>query len=195
MKEKRTSIYAALLAACAIIGLIASFALLHETFAVARDPEYAPSCNINPLVSCASAMSSAQGEIAGIPNPAFGIAAFTALLTFSVLLFAGTRFTKWVWRAGLLAASAGLLFALYLYSTALFVLGSICPWCFATWIITVAIFWVFVTYTLREKIFNVPKWLQPITTFWTKNAGLVLAILYAALIFGLLIRFREALFV
>jgi uncharacterized membrane protein len=194
-KLKAATLYGVILAVCAAIGVFSSFSLLHETFAVAKDPSYSPSCNVNPLVSCASAMSSEQGEILGIPNPAFGIAAFTALFTFAVLLVSGEIFKRWVWRAGLVAATGGLAFALYLYSTAMFVLGSICPWCFVTWVIVVAIFWAFVTYTLREKVLTPPGWLKPVTTIWVNNAGLVLAILYAALIFGLLIRFHEALFV
>ena len=184
-----------MLAVFAFVGLIASFSLLHETFAVANDPGYEPSCNINPLVSCASAMASDQGEILGIPNPAFGIAAFTALFTFAVLLVSGARFARWVWGAAFAAAIAGLGFALYLYFTAMFVLGSICPWCFVTWIVTVGIFWAIVTYVLREKLITIPKWKKRAAAFWVKSAGLILAVLYAVLILGLLIRFREALFV
>jgi uncharacterized membrane protein len=183
-----------LLAVFAFVGLIASFALLHETFAVANDPSYVPSCNINPLVNCESTMASEQGELLGIPNPAFGIAAFTALLTFSVLLASGARFARPLWWAVLVAAVFGLGFALYLYATALFVLNSICPWCFVTWIVTIGIFWAVVTYILREKLLPIPSWKQPIASFWVKNAGLVLAVLYSALLLGIIIRFREVLF-
>ena len=139
-------------------------------------------------------MASEQGELLGIPNPAFGIAAFTALLTFSVLLASGARFARPLWWAVLVAAVFGLGFALYLYATALFVLNSICPWCFVTWIVTIGIFWAVVTYILREKLLPIPSWKQPIASFWVKNAGLVLAVLYSALLLGIIIRFREVLF-
>jgi uncharacterized membrane protein len=175
-----------------VVGLLASFVLLHETFAVANNPGYAPSCNISPLMSCESAMKSQQGESFGIPNPAFGIAAFSMLLAFAVLLLVGTQFSAWVWRLGVLAAVGGLGFALYLYFTAIFVLGSICPWCFVTWVVTVGIFWAMVTQALKEKAIPLPRWASKVAGFWSKNAGLVLAILYAALIFGLLIRFNQA---
>ncbi len=139
-------------------------------------------------------MASEQGSIAGIPNPVFGITAFTALFTFAVLLISGARFSRFVWGNAFVASLAGLGFALYLYFTALFVLGSVCPWCFVTWVTVITIFWSITTYVLAEKIFTIPKWKQGIVTFWVKNAGLVLGILYALLVFGLLIRFREALF-
>lgn len=193
--KKTSTIYGGLLALFAAVGLLASFTLLHETFLVANDANYAPSCNINPLLSCESAMKSEYGESFGIPNPAFGIAAFTALGVLGVLLLAGTSFSKWIWRAAVLAATAGLVFALYLYSVAMFVLGSVCPWCFVTWLVTIGAAWAVVTYTLKANIFTVPKWVKPYATFWRKNPGLVLAIAYAALIFGLLLRFYESLFV
>ncbi len=82
------------LAGLAVVGLLASFTLLYDTFEVARNPAYNPSCNINPVLSCQSVMSSDQAEIVGIPNPAFGIAAFSALAAFAVLLVAGSRFSR-----------------------------------------------------------------------------------------------------
>lgn len=193
--KKSSTLYGVLLTLFAGVGLLASFTLLHETFLVANDANYAPSCNISPLLSCESAMKSEYGESFGIPNPAFGIAAFSALGVFGVLLLAGTSFAKWIWRLALVAATAGLAFALYLYSVAIFALGSVCPWCFVTWLVTIGATWAVVTYTLKANIFTVPTWVKPYATFWRKNPGLVLAIAYAALIFGLLLRFYESLFV
>lgn len=192
---KLSTAYGAFLALFAAVGLLASFTLLHETFLAANDANYVPSCNINPLLSCESAMKSEYGETLGIPNPAFGIAAFTALGVFGVLLLAGTNFAKWVWRLALVVAMAGLVFALYLYFVAMFALGSVCPWCFVTWLVTIGAAWAIVTYTLKANIFSLPKWVKPYAAFWRKNPGLVLAIAYSALIFGLLFRFYESLFV
>jgi len=194
MKRERHVVFGAILAICAVIGLITSFTLLHETFEVAKNPSYSPSCNINPLVNCQSAMSSAQAEILGIPNPAFGIAAFAALLTFAVLLFTGVKFNRWVWWAALLAA-IGFGFAVYLYLTSVLVLGSICPWCFVTWITSTTVFWAVITYITKEKVLVFPFWLGKVSGFWAKNSGLILAILYAILFLGLAYRFRDALFV
>lgn len=192
---KASRLYGLLLICFAAIGLFASFALLHETVSAAHDARYVPSCNINPLLSCESAMKSVYGETLGIPNPAFGIAAFSALATFGVLLFAGTRFANWVWRLALGASAAGLVFALYLYTVALFVLGSVCPWCFVTWVVTIGTAWAVVSYVVVTETLTQPTWLRPGIGFWRKNPGLVLAIAYALLIFGLLIRFYESLFI
>lgn len=182
------------LAITAFIGLVASFALLSESFAAASDPTYVPACNINPVLSCQSAMASEQAEVfLGIPNPALGIAAFMALLTFAVLLWSGAKFARWVWQAVLAAATGGLIFALFLYSTALWVLGAVCPWCFVTWIVCVAIFWMVVTHVFATKAVRLPNWLKGFSKVWLDNATLILASSYAILIMVIVIRFREAL--
>ncbi len=182
------------MAVTSVIGLLASFTLLRDTLEVARDPSFNPSCNINPILSCQSVMSSSQAEILGIPNPAFGIAAFTALFVFAVLVLARTSFALWIWKVGVAAATAGLLFTLYLYLTSIIVLGTICPWCFVTWLVTVAIFWSLITYTLAVKIIVLPKKLLFLSRVWVRYASLILASWYVALVFILLLRFREALF-
>lgn len=182
------------MAVTSVIGLLASFTLLRDTLEVARDPSFNPSCNINPILSCQSVMSSSQAEILGIPNPAFGIAAFTALFVFAVLVLARTSFASWIWKVGIAIATAGLLFTLYLYLTSITVLGTICPWCFVTWLVTVAIFWSLITYTLAAKIIVLPKKLLFLSRVWVRYASLILASWYVALVFILLLRFREALF-
>lgn len=187
--QQSTKVLGGVLAICAVIGLGASFTLLGDTFAVARDPSFNPSCNINPLLSCASVMESDQAEFLGIPNPAFGIAAFTALLVFAVLVWVDTKFKPWVWKAGLGAATAGLAYVVYLYLTSLLVLGTICPWCFVTWLVTIATFWALWTHALAEGYVGSTK----IRAALVRNAPLILASLYAVLLFGILIRFHEAL--
>lgn len=181
---------------CAAIGLLASFTLLHETFEVAKNPAYVPSCNINPFLSCTSSMASPESKLVfGIPNPAFGIAAFTALFVFSVLVLAGTQFKRWVWAAGIGAAAGGVLFSAFLYFTSLFALGTICPWCFTTWVITIGAFWAITTYSLSSGVLALGADGQKFAEFWARYATVILVATYILLVFGILIRFREALFV
>ncbi len=180
---------------CSIIGLLASFTLLHETFAVAKNPSYVPSCSINPFISCTGAMKSAQASaILGIPNPAFGIAAFTALLVFAVLLLAGTKIPSVIWKAGIVVALIGLCSSVHLYFVSILTLGTICPWCFATWIITIATSWVIITHSFATNQLTLSGRFKKWSTGWVNYAGLILAIVYALMIFGILVRFSEVLF-
>jgi len=181
------------LAVCASIGLLASFSLLHETFQVYKNPDYVASCNINPIISCQSAMSAPESEVLGLPFATFGVAGFTALLVFSVLLAAGTTFRPWVWRAGLLAATAGFGSAAYLYVVSMTKLGSICPWCFTTWVATIAIFWGVVTHVLSTSHLTIPKRCKRAARFWVEYAPMILVSLYVLLVFSILLRFQEAL--
>jgi uncharacterized membrane protein len=181
------------LAVCASAGLLASFSLLHETFQVYKNPTYVASCNISPLISCQSAMSAPESEILGLPFATFGVAGFVALLVFSVLLATGTAFRPWVWKAGLVAATAGLGSAVYLYVVSITSIGSICPWCFLTWVSTIAIFWGVVTHVLASEHLNMPKRLKPVARVWLDYAPMILAGLYALLVFSIVLRFQEAL--
>lgn len=182
------------LAALAALGLLASFVLLHETFAVAKNPSYNPSCNINPLVSCSSIMSRPESEILGLPFSAFGAAAFGALLAFAVLLASGAKFKEWIWKAALLAGLGGLGFVGYMLWLSLALFGSICPWCATTWVTTIAIFWTLVTYVVSAGVVSIPKKLRAAAAFWKKNAVMILVAMYVILVFGILLRFNEVLF-
>lgn len=135
-------------------------------------------------------MESEQAEFLGIPNPSFGIAAFTALLVFAVLVWSGTTFKPWVWKVGLGVATAGMGYVVYLYLTSLLVLGTICPWCFVTWLVTIATFWALWTHALAKGYVGGSA---KVRIALVRNASLILASLYAVLLFGILIRFHEAL--
>ena len=185
-----------ILAVLAVIGLVASGMLMHETIEYAKNANYTPSCNINPIISCTSAMGSPVAEaIPGLPNPALGLIAFGALFAFAVMLMAGTKVAKSIWLAGLMVSFAGALAVVFLFSYSISVLSTVCPWCFTTWLTTIAVFWVFVTHSLRENYLTLPKSVAGVGRLWSNNAGLVLAIIYAILIFIILVKFNQALFV
>jgi uncharacterized membrane protein len=140
-------------------------------------------------------MASKEADILfGIPNPAYGIAAFSALFVFGVLVLAGTAFKPWIWLAGVGAAGLGLLGCVFLYLTSLFSLGMICPWCFATWVITIATFWALVTHAVAADRFSVPTWLQRAKDGWLRYSVGILVAIYFLLIFGILVHFNQALF-
>lgn len=184
------------LAVSAALGLVASFTLLHETFQVAKDPSYNPACNLSVFISCQGAMSSDSAELFfGVPNPAIGIATFTALLVFGVLVLSGAAFKPWIWLGGVAATLFGLGLTAFFYFESLLKLGTICPWCSVTWLVTIATFWIIVTHALAAKHITVPKQLKAVANFWVKYATVILATIYAALILGILFRFSEVLFI
>jgi len=121
---------------CALLGFVASFVLTYDKIELLKDPQTAISCNINPIISCTSAMSSAPSEILGIPNSLFGLIAYTALIAVTALLLLGNKLTAVTWKLILATGAIGTLFIHYLIIQSLFFLHIICPWCFALWIAT-----------------------------------------------------------
>lgn len=182
-----------LLSIVAIFGLIASFVLIHETLAVAKNPGHTPVCDISPLVSCASVMSEPSSEILGLPFPVFGTVAFGALLAFAVLLAVGTKFAPIIWKLAIGVAGAGLLAVAYMMSLSMFSYGTICPWCFCIWLVTIATFWAIVTYVASARPFKLKGRLDSVATVWSKYAPIILLGTYVFVLFILLVRFSEVL--
>ncbi|HEY2089307.1 MAG TPA: vitamin K epoxide reductase family protein, partial [Mycobacterium sp.] len=56
-----------------VIGLIASATLTVEKIELLLNPAYVPSCNLNPIVSCGSVMTTPQASALGFPNSLIGI--------------------------------------------------------------------------------------------------------------------------
>lgn len=124
-----------------VVGLAASFALTVERFALAADPDYLPSCDINPLLSCASVMSTPQAAVYGFPNPLLGLVGFTVVVVTGVLLIGRVRLPGWYW-AGLQAgATFGIVFVHWLAFQSIYRIGALCPNCMVVWMVMIPIFW------------------------------------------------------
>lgn len=169
-----------------LIGLAASFALTYDKIHVLLNPAYDPACNINPILSCGSVMKTEQASLLGVPNTIFGIAAFTALITFGFMLAAGAVVKRWIWVLAQLAATTGVLFMHYLFFQGVYRINAICPWCFVVWMITIPLFWYITLYNLREGNIKLPKGWEKVNTFLQENHGSILAIWYIV-IFGILL--------
>jgi len=173
----------------ALIGVIISFSLTYDKIKISSNPNYQPVCNINPILSCGSVMRTKQSEIFGIPNTLFGVAGFSMLLMLGLVLSAGAKIKKWLWRVINLGALAGFLYFVYLFSQAAFVIHEICPFCFVIWLITPPIFWYTTVYNLKEKNINL-KFLKEKTRNWiVKHHADVLITWYAIVFLTLIVKF------
>src|SRR4051794_22828814 len=99
-----------------LLGLFAAFSLSLDEIKLLQNPNFHPICNLNPLLSCTSVISSKQASLLGpIPNPYLGLAAFAILVTVGVAMLAGARFKKWFWLGLQIGTLAGVLFIHWLY--------------------------------------------------------------------------------
>ena len=137
-----------------LIGEVAALALSVEKFRLAADPEYIPSCDLNPVLSCGSIMDTPQASAFGIPNSLLGVAGFAVLTAVGAALLAGAHMRAWFW-AGLQAGViAGFVFVHWLIFQSLYVIGALCPYCMAVWVVTAAVFWYVTLASLN-------RWVRP----------------------------------
>lgn len=117
-----------------VIGLLASFTLTLDKIKLLEHPDFVPACSLNPVITCTSAMSSAQAVTFGIPNSMMGIVLYTALIVVSGSLLIGVAYSKRTILVMLYTAIGGFLFTNYLILQSVLVLHVVCPWCFTIWV-------------------------------------------------------------
>ena len=71
-----------------VVGLAAALTLTIEKIEILINPDYVPSCSINPVLSCGSVMITPQASAFGFPNPLIGIVSFTVVVVTGVLALA-----------------------------------------------------------------------------------------------------------
>ena len=166
-----------------VIGIFASVELIIQKHAVLSDPDFVPNCDINPILSCGSVISTEQASLFGFPNPVLGVVGFTIVIMFGALLFTGVELPRLMWLGLNFGALAGMIFVIWLVSQSLYVIGALCPWCMVVWAVTIPIFWQVTTDNLESNRLSLGKGLSEIimTLKWILIAGSYLII--TALIF------------
>ncbi len=122
-----------------VIGLIASATLTVEKIELLLDPSYVPSCNLNPIVSCGSVMTTPQASALGFPNSLIGIAAFSVVTVTGVLAVTKVRLPQWYWAGMTLGTLIATGFVHWLVFQSLYRIGALCPYCMVVWLATVSL--------------------------------------------------------
>jgi uncharacterized membrane protein len=181
---RRPTALAILLIVGGILGLLAAFALTLDKIALLQDPNFVPSCNISPLVTCGKNLGSTQGSAFGFPNPLLGLMGFPAPIAVGVGLLAGARFARWFW----LLFNAGMLFALgfviWLISVSIFQLGTLCPWCMLVWSAVIPMTFATTFYNVSAGNLPVGRPLRRVGAFlygWTPLVSLLAYVAVAVL--------------
>jgi uncharacterized membrane protein len=140
-----------LLIICGTIGLIAAFIITYEKIELLKDPNFVPSCNLNPIISCGSVMASKQSNAFGFPNPLIGLMAFPVVITTGIIMLMGVKLKRW-YMLGLQAGTIlGIAFIHWLFFQSTYRIGALCPYCIAVWIITITTFWYLLLYNIEAK--------------------------------------------
>lgn len=119
-----------------IIGFIASATLTIERIELLMDPNYVPSCSINPVLSCGSVMVTPQARIFGFPNPLIGIAAFSVIIVTGALITGRVSLPRWYWLGQTIGTAAGFVMVNWLFFQSLYRINALCPYCMVVWTVT-----------------------------------------------------------
>jgi uncharacterized membrane protein len=166
-----------------IVGLAAALTLTVEKIEILINPDYVPSCSINPVLSCGSVMVTPQASAFGFPNPLIGIVAFTIVVVTGVLAVANVRLPRWYW-AGLAGGTLlGVAFIHWLIFQSLYRIGALCPYCMVVWAVTVPLLVVVASIALAPQREHgaariIHQWRWSLVTLW-----------FTALILMILMRF------
>ena len=135
-----------------VAGLAASMALTVEKFELLIDPHYVPSCNINPIVSCGSVMTTPQAAVLGFPNPLLGIIGFTVVLVTGVLTVSKVALPQWYWIGLSIGTLVGVVLVHWLIFQSLYRIGALCPYCMVVWAVSVPLLVVLMTNVFRPVL-------------------------------------------
>lgn len=139
----------ALLVVGGALGLAAAIALTIDKVKLLQDPEYVPSCSINPVLSCGSVMKTDQASVFGFPNSLLGVVGFSVVLTLGVLVASRVTVPRWVWGGLAVGSLLGTAFVHWLVFQSLYRIGALCPYCMVVWTVTIPLtVWV-VLHALR----------------------------------------------
>ena len=166
-----------------VVGLAAAITLTIEKIEILINPDYVPSCSINPVLSCGSVMITPQASAFGFPNPLIGIVSFTVVVVTGVLAVAKVRLPRWYWGGLAIGTLLGVGFIHWLVFQSLYRIGALCPYCMVVWAVTIPLLVVLASIALQPQLENgvarfIHQWRWSLVTLW-----------FTALILMILVRF------
>lgn len=167
------------------LGLAAAATLAVEKLHILENPDYVPSCSINPVLSCGSVMVTPQAEAFGFPNPLIGIVSFTVVVVTGVLAIGKVALPRWYWAGLATGTLLGTAFVHWLIFQSLYRIGALCPYCMVVWAVTIPLLVVVSSIALQPSPDNgvagvLYQWRWSLVTLW-----------FTALVLLILVRFWD----
>lgn len=174
-----------------IIGLGATLVLTYERVQLWLDPDYVTSCDVNVWVSCGTVMQSWQAALFGFPNQLIGIIGFAVVITIGMAIVGGARFADWWWHAVSIGLGLAMIFCLWLWIQAVYVINTLCLYCMIVWVVTIpAAILIFTRNIARDLIKVTPR----TKMFITMAAWPTIILFYLVIGATIMLRFGEAMF-
>lgn len=160
-----------------VAGFFAALRLTVDKVGTFIDPGTAPSCDVSILVQCGKNLGSWQGSLFGFPNPLLGVGGWIAVIAVGIMVLSRLRFGRWFWVIFNVGVVGALVLVCWLIYESIFVLGTLCPWCMATWAVTIPTFWLVTLYNLKSGHIPVP---HSTRAFFNAAYGWVILLTFAS---------------
>ena len=171
-----------------IIGYICTFIIMWDKVKLADNPNYVPSCSLNPVISCGNVMKSAQANVFGFPNPFIGFGAFPAVAVVGAGVLAGARFKRWFWRTLFGGYVLGTIFAYWLLFESVYRIKALCPYCLTIDAVMTVTLWYLTQYMIDEKHLATPKGRPQKVYAWIRRHHLDILVLWFVIVIGLILK-------
>ncbi|GAA1806057.1 vitamin K epoxide reductase family protein [Nesterenkonia flava] len=172
-----------------IVGAAASFLLLYERVQLWMNPDHITACDVNPWVSCGEVMGSWQAATFGFPNIFIGVVAFPVLIAATLSMAAAGRMPRWYY----LGLQAGAVFAMgfitWLWYSAVFSIGVLCPYCMVVWAAVIPFFVVTTARNIIHGVLPASAAVRRVAADWWWVAVVVL---YLLVILSIVLKFPHA---
>lgn len=180
----------------AIFSLLAAFVLSVESIEIAKNPDAKLSCSVNLILNCATVAAHPTSTMFGFPNPFLGLMTEPIVITVAIAGLAGVRFPRLFMFTAQVFYTLGLLFALFLLYTSMFVIGALCPWCLLVTLTTILVWFAITRYNLREDNLYLPKkWSKKAHEWLDKDYDkFAMAVIIFGIIAGIVLKYGDGLF-
>lgn len=172
-----------------LIGALASFLLLYERILLWQDADHSTACDISPWVSCGQVMESWQASTFGFPNIFIGVVGFPLVVAIGVGLLGSVQHPRWYWgglQVGVLFAFG---FCVWLWSQAVYVLGTLCPYCMIVWAAVIPLTVVVTARNIIHGVLPSSKTLRHLAAGWW---WVVMVLLYLLVVVSIVLEFPQA---
>lgn len=171
-----------------IIGYICAFIIMWDKVKLADNPNYIPSCSLNPIISCGNVMKSAQAHVFGFPNPFIGLGAFPAVAVVGGAMLAGARFKRWFWLTLWGVYVLGTAFAYWLLYESIYSIHALCPYCLGIDVVVTITLWYLTMYIIDQKYLRLPRGKIQKIYAWKRRHHLDLLIVWFLIVIGLILK-------
>lgn len=182
-----------LLVITGVVGLLAACQLLIEKLRLLADPDYIPSCSLNPILSCGTVMNSPQASAFGFPNIMLGIAAFAMIVAIGMGLFAGAAYRRWYWIGLQLGTIFGICFVTWLQYQSLYSIQKLCLYCIAVWMAMIPLFVGVTFYNLKTGVLGTSPSAQKTWAKVSHYAWAIVLVWYAIIFAAIILKFPNVL--